>query len=261
MGQGCVPPPRAARWGTLTGKVASVSETAETSPPPRVAVAAQGLGKRFGRHWAVARAHLEVREGEALLLAGANGSGKTTLLRLLGGLHRPSAGQVRIFGLEPRRERLSVRRRLSLVSHDNYLYPPLTALETVRLWARLAGHPSGDDVLVPLLEEVELAGHRNQRVGGFSAGMRKRLSLARTRLEKAPLLLFDEPLGALDTAGQSLVERWIREHREAGGTVIVASHSVARMGRLCDRAVLLEHGQIAWLGPAAELASHLGLEP
>jgi ABC-2 type transport system ATP-binding protein len=244
--------------GTSKGTAASTSQAAGTS---RVAVAAESLGKRFGRQWAVARANLEVREGEVLLLAGANGSGKTTLLRLLGGLHRPSAGQVRIFGYEPRRERLSVRRLLSLVSHDNYLYPPLTALETVRLWARLTGRPSGDDILVPLLEEVELADHRHHRVGGFSAGMRKRLSLARTRLEKAPLLLFDEPLGALDTAGQSLVERWIGEHRDAGGTVIVASHAVARMGRLCDRAVLLEHGQIAWMGPAAELAPHLGLEP
>lgn len=228
---------------------------------PAVAVTAERLGKRFGRHWAVAHADLEVREGEAWLLAGANGSGKTTLLRLLGGLHRPSAGQVRVFGLEPRRDRMAVRRLLSLVSHDNYLYPPLTALETVRLWARLLARPAADSELLPLLEEVELAEHRDQRVGGFSAGMRKRLSLVRTRLERPRLLLFDEPLGALDTAGQSLVERWIREHRDAGGAVIVASHAVARIGRLCDRAVYLQRGQVSWTGPAPELAPRLGLEP
>jgi len=227
---------------------------------PAIAVTAERLGKRFGRHWAVAHADLEVREGEAWLLAGANGSGKTTLLRLVGGLHRPSAGRVRVFGLEPRRDRLAVRSSLSLVSHDNYLYPPLTALETVRLWARLLGRPAGDPELLGLLEEVELATYRDQRVGGFSAGMRKRLSLVRTRLEKPRLLLFDEPLGALDTAGQSLVESWIREHRDAGGAVIVASHAVARIGRLCDRAVYLQRGQIAWTGSAPELAPYLGLE-
>ncbi|MDX1502375.1 MAG: ABC transporter ATP-binding protein [Thermoanaerobaculia bacterium] len=220
-------------------------------------VAAKALGKRFGRRWALAHVDLVVRPGEAVLLAGANGSGKTTLLRLIAGLGQPTTGSLRIFGRDPGEERLGCRRRLSLVSHENYLYPPLTALETLRLWARLAGLALGDEELVRLLAEVELADRRDHRVGGFSAGMRKRLTLLRTRLEEPGLILLDEPLSALDAAGRTLVERWIGGFVAAGRTVIMASHAVERMSRVAHRGVLLDRGQVAWSGPAGEIPGRL----
>jgi heme exporter protein A len=225
--------------------------------PTHPHVATEDLGKRFGRRWAVAHVSLRVQEGEAVLLAGPNGCGKTTLLRLLGGLYRPSAGRVELFGLDPRHHRMAVRRSFSLISHDNYLYPPLTALETVRLWARLLGHPASEDELLALLAEVDLGERSRHRVGGFSAGMRKRLTLVRARLENPRLLLLDEPLASLDSAGKRLVERWIGDHRAAGKAVVVASHAVEQMAALCDRAVLMRGGQIAWTGPAPELPSVL----
>ncbi len=228
-----------------------------TSPDPP-AIRTRGLGRRFGRDWALAHVDLEVAPGEALLLAGANGSGKTTLLRLAAGLYRPSAGRIEIFGLEPHAERAACRRQLSMVSHHTYLYDRLTALETLRVWARLLGRPAADGDLVPLLATVGLDRRPRLQVAGFSAGMRKRLTLLRTRLEEPRLLLLDEPLSALDADGKRQVEEWIRDARAAGAAVVMASHAVRRASRLCDRAVLLERGQIVWRGDGESLARRLG---
>ena len=228
------------------------------SPASQPALRARGLGRRFGRDWALAHVDLDVAPGETMVLAGANGSGKTTLLRLAAGLYKPSRGEIGIYGLDPQRERLECRRALSMVSHQAYLYDRLTALETLRIWARLLGRPSADADLMPLLVAVGLDRRPRLQVAGFSAGMRKRLTLLRTRLEKPRLLLLDEPFSALDVDGKRQVEQWIRDAREAGAAVVMASHAVRRASRLCDRAVLLEKGQIVWRGDGEGLMQRLG---
>ena len=224
-----------------------------------LAVRTNGLGKRFGKQWALAHCDLEVQQGQTILLAGANGSGKTTLLRLLAGLYKPTQGDLQIFGHDPEKERMTCRSMLTLVGHDHYLYSQLTALETVQTWARLAGHDPAIKHLQELLDEVNLGHRKNNRVGGFSAGMKKRLTLLRTRLEEPRLVLLDEPFSALDTAGQQLIEDWVAGYREAGRTVLVASHNLPRAARLCDRAVYLKDGQIIWQGSSSEMVQQMGL--
>jgi heme ABC exporter ATP-binding subunit CcmA len=217
-----------------------------------LALRAHGLGRRFQRSWALAHCDLEVAAGDTLLVAGANGSGKTTLLRLAAGLLRPTTGEVSVFGLEPRARRQACRRRLSLVSHHAFLYERLTAIESLRLWARILGGDRSDGALAALLEEVGLAERANDQVHTFSAGMRKRLTLARARLERPDLLLLDEPFAALDVPGQRLVEGWIRDSAARGVTVVLASHQLEQAATLCRRAIVLVRGQIEWEGSAAE---------
>jgi len=228
-----------------------------TSSKVPLTLRATGLGRRYGRHWALARVDLEVAAGEVVLLAGANGSGKTTLLRLVAGLIRPTKGSVSICGLDPQRQPLRCRRMLSMISHQAYLYPRLSALQTARIWSQLLGLQTTDATLIPLLEEVGLGGRQNEWVAGFSAGMKKRLAFVRTRLEKPRLVLLDEPFSALDAAGRKMVESWIDAFRQAGTSVLLASHTLARAARLADRGVLLEHGQVAWRGPAEAVAARL----
>lgn len=194
-----------------------------------------------------------------MLLAGANGSGKTTLLRLLAALYKPTRGQIRIFGHDPEQERLTCRRMLTMVGHDHYLYSQLTALEMVQIWARLGGADTDTEALRSLLDEVDLDRRRNQQVSGFSAGMKKRLTLLRTKLEQPEIVLLDEPFSALDTDGQDLIEAWIHEFKRRGKTVVVASHNLPRAAALSDRAVYLQEGQIVWQGAASGLIDHLGL--
>ena len=223
------------------------------------AVRASGLGKRFGKRWALAHCYLEIQQGESVLMAGANGSGKTTLLRLIAGLYKPTQGELRIFGHDPQHERLTCRETLTMVGHDHYLYSQLTALETVQVWARLGGRDYGIDQLRDLLDEVDLGKSIRQPVGGFSAGMKKRLTLLRTRLENPRLVLLDEPFSALDTGGQQLIEDWVREFRAAGKTIIVASHNLPRAAKLCDRALYLKQGQIIWHGAPSDMIQQMGL--
>jgi heme exporter protein A len=219
------------------------------------AIQTRRLGRRFGPSWALAHCDLEVGAGESLLVAGANGSGKTTLLRLLAGLLRPTVGSIEVFGLDPRSRRLASRRRLSLISHHAFLYERLTALESLRLWARIRGGRRDDAALGALLDEVGLAERRDSQVQTFSAGMRKRLTLARARLEEPDLLLLDEPFAALDVAGQRLVERWIADSVAHGSTVVLASHQLEQAAALCRRAVVLHRGQIEWEGAADDAAA------
>jgi len=221
----------------------------------QTAVEARGLGKRFGRLWALSHLDLEVAEGETVMLAGANGSGKTTFLRLLSGLQRPTRGSISVFGQDTVRDRFACRKQLAVVSHHSYLYDRLTALETVRIWSRLLGRSSAEADLLGHLSEVGLADRSRVAVGGFSAGMRKRLTLLQARLKEPRMVLFDEPFSALDRQGQQLVEDWIKGFRTAGVTVILASHDLERAADLCDRAVLLQQGQKVWSGPAAEVVS------
>lgn len=220
-----------------------------------IAVEAQGIGRRFGRRWVLAHVDLRIARGESVLLAGANGSGKTTLLRVLAGLSTPTAGSVQVFGLSPHKERLAARRAISMVSHQSYLYDGLTASEMLRIWSRLGRNDASEERLANLLTEVGLETHGDQLVGGFSAGMRKRLTLLRTRIERPDILFLDEPLASLDGAGIQLVERWIERELQAGTTIVIASHAIERMARICRRAVLLEDGQVVWDGAAEQLPS------
>ena len=217
------------------------------------AFSARDLCRRYGQKWALAHLDLVAEEGEVLLVAGPNGSGKTTLLRLLAGLLRPTAGELELFGRTLASDPFGWRQRVSLLSHASYLYDPLTALETVRLWARLLGRSTAAADLGARLAEVGLEDEGDTLVSGFSAGMQKRLTFARVRLEDSRLVLLDEPFAALDTAGQQLVADWISTDRKAGKTVVIASHNIERGARIADRAVLLSRGQKAWQGPAGEL--------
>jgi heme ABC exporter ATP-binding subunit CcmA len=221
------------------------------------AVSARGLGRRFGRTWALAHVDLEVGAGELVLLAGANGSGKTTLLRLVAGLLRPSAGELRVHGFDPASEPIAARRRTTVVAHQPYLYGDLTARETVLLWNRLLEEPWPAASVEALLEAVGLAEAAAREVRTFSAGMRKRLSLVRVRLERPRLLLLDEPFAALDQAGQDLVDRWIAEQRSHGVAVVMASHDLGRVAAPGSRGVLLRQGQVVWQGDGRELPGAL----
>lgn len=237
----------------------TASSLAETRPEAGpAAVSAAGLGKRFGRHWALAHFDLELPAGGSLLVAGANGSGKTTLLRLIAGLHRPTVGRLEVFGHDSVEERLACRRRLTLVSHAGCLYDGLTPRETLRIWARLGGRPVGESEIEDLLAEAQLAARADSLIAGFSAGMRKRLTLLRARIERPGLLLLDEPFSALDVEGRSLVSGWIRGFTAAGGSLIIASHDLERTVPLCERALILERGQRVWSGAAQDAIAHRG---
>jgi heme exporter protein A len=224
-----------------------------TSVAP-LAIEAEGVSRRYGRRWALAEVDLRVERGVSFVLTGRNGSGKSTLLRVLSTAIRPDMGRARVAGHDVRRNRDAARTATSLLGHYSNLYDPLTALENLQLSARFLGRPGGRGDLIPTLEQVGLAERADDPVATFSAGMRKRLSIARALLKDAPILLLDEPFGALDPPGFRLVADVIDAARRKGSTVVMATHQLQRGSELGDRALVLQAGRVAWTGPASELA-------
>ncbi|MEO8276190.1 MAG: ABC transporter ATP-binding protein [Thermoanaerobaculia bacterium] len=234
--------------------------------PLAPAIAARDLGRRFGGRWALAHIDLAVARGEVLLVAGPNGSGKSTLLSLFAGLIPPTLGTLElattncVLQSQARSHpsaRIAWRRGVALLSHAVYLYELLTARETIRLWANLLGRSSSPSEIARRLEEVGLEDDADRAVGGFSAGMQKRLAFARVRLIDAPVVLLDEPFSALDLSGTQMVSRWIAADREAGKTVVLTSHDLERAAPVANRALLLSRGQQVWEGAAEELPQAL----
>jgi heme exporter protein A len=225
------------------------------------AVFADGLCRRYGRRWALVDVSFALAPGRALMIAGRNGSGKSTLLRLLATAIRPDRGRARVAGHDLVEARDEVRRAAALLSHHSYHYETFTALENLQVAARFLGKRAGREALLPWLEEVALADRADDPVQTFSAGMRKRLSLARTLLQEAGVVLLDEPYGELDPPGFRLVDRLFGVWKKRGASILMATHLLDRGAALCDDGIVLEAGRLCWSGPAASLPGKGGLDP
>ncbi|MHB1861992.1 MAG: heme ABC exporter ATP-binding protein CcmA [Gemmatimonadaceae bacterium] len=214
-----------------------------------LAIEAHGVARRFGARWVLRGVTLELRPGEIVGLLGANGSGKTTLLRIFGTLLKPSAGTARIYGHDIVREPNEVREDLGFLAHTPGLYDDLTARENLRFAAEMLGLPV-DANLDAALERVGLTHVTNERVRGFSAGMQRRLALARLLLRRPRLLLLDEPYSNLDSAGIALMNSIIVEAGHAGGGALVVLHELAPAAGVLDRTITIVNGRVAESAPA-----------
>ena len=217
------------------------------------AVETDGLGRRYGRRWALVDVSLRVPRGAVVMVAGRNGSGKSTLLRVLATAIAPTRGRARVGGFDVEGGREEVRARTSLLAHASYTYDALSALENLAITARFLGLRHGREPLQAALGEVGLAERGDDAVETFSAGMRRRLALARVLMQPAEVVLLDEPYGQLDPPGFRLVDRLLARLREEGRTVLMATHLLERGADLCDRGLVLEEGRLVWAGSAADL--------
>ncbi|HEY5547908.1 MAG TPA: heme ABC exporter ATP-binding protein CcmA [Gemmatimonadaceae bacterium] len=202
----------------------------------------QGLARRFGTRWALRGVTLSLEPGEVVGIMGHNGSGKSTLLRVISTALRPSAGEGWVFGKHLVREAVEVRRHIGFLAHSPGLYEDLTARENLIFAARMFGvEESG---ILPALERVGLSQGRDERVRGFSAGMQRRLALARMILGAPGLLLLDEPYNNFDPQGIELVNEVIQDARRGGGSALVVLHDRRQGERVLDRIVELNRGAV-----------------
>jgi heme exporter protein A len=202
----------------------------------------QGLARRFGARWALRGITLHVQPGEVVGIMGHNGSGKSTLLRVVSTALRPSAGEGWVFGHHLLREAVAVRRHIGFLAHAAGLYEDLTADENLIFAARMFG--VDESGIAPVLDRVGLTGVRHERVRGYSAGMQRRLALARLVLGVPRLLLLDEPYNNFDTQGIELVNHVIREARDRGGSALVVLHDRRQGEHVLDRVIELGRGVI-----------------
>lgn len=211
------------------------------------AVLLSGVTRVFGVVPAVVRVDLRVERGETVFVRGPNGAGKTTLLRLIATALSPTYGSGRVLGFDLVREREEVRRRAEFLGHRTRLYEDLTAREYLRFVCALHGLPGKE--VGAALERVGLGDASDERVRGFSQGMRQRLALARLVLRRPELLLLDEPYAALDAEGKDLVDGLVGEAAAEGRTVLVATHDRTR-GAAATRELFMDGGRLLpELGP------------
>jgi heme exporter protein A len=203
---------------------------------------AHRLGKRFGVRWVLRGVTLDVGRGEVVGLLGANGSGKSTVLRVLGTLLRPNAGTAIIEGLDVVKNAESIRAHVGYLAHTPGLYEDLTARENLEFAADMLGLPSAS--VEKCLERVGLIEMSDSRVRGFSAGMQRRLALARLILRRPAILLLDEPYSNLDAAGVDLMNSVIGEVIARGGAALLALHELAPARTVLDRTLTLSEGRI-----------------
>jgi heme exporter protein A len=216
-------------------------------------IAATGLRKTFAATLVLEDVSLDVPAGQCLAVLGPNGAGKTTLLRILATLARPSAGTLRIDGVDAVREPDAVRARIGMVAHGSHVYEDLTALENLRFWAAMGGLDASPARLRERLQAVELDTVADERARTFSAGMKRRLGLARVTLGQPRLLLLDEPFNGLDRRGQKWLGEFLLAFKAGGGTIVLATHGFASALAVADRAAILVGGRVALDRAAAGL--------
>jgi ABC-2 type transport system ATP-binding protein len=226
----------------------------------RLSIETTGLMKRYGDFVAVDGLSLAVREGEVFGLLGPNGAGKTTTILMLLGLTEPSAGQARILGCDPTREPLKVKSLVGYLPDAVGFYEDLSARENLMFTAELNGIPR--KVAAPridaLLERVGLAEVRDKPAGQFSRGMRQRLGIADVLIKNPRLVILDEPTIGLDPDGTRALLDLIRElSHEDGITVLLSSHLLDQVQRICDRVGIFVRGQLVACGPIATLGEQL----
>ena len=219
--------------------------------PPAPAIWCSGLRKRYGRHQAVDGISLEVQRGDVVGLLGPNGAGKTTVIKLLLGLVRPDAGEAMLLG-RPAADP-SARSRVGYLPELFRYQPWLNAAEVLALHVRLSGITVPERDQRERLALVGLADRAGDRVGGFSKGMQQRLGLAVALVAGPELVVLDEPTSALDPVGRVDVRDIVLALKAQGVAVLLNSHLIGEVERVCDRVVILDRGRVAASGTLAEL--------
>ncbi len=235
--------------------------SAPPAAPPtaaEAAIRARGLTKRFGRILALDRLDLTVPPGSIFGLLGPNGAGKTTAIRILTGLARPTDGSAWVGGVAVGLDRPELRRGIGYLDQDPRFYGWMRGRELLELVGRLHGL-EGAALRARVEEMLELAGLTaagERRIGGYSGGMRQRLGIAQAMLHKPRVLILDEPVSSLDPEGRRDLLGLISSLR-GDATVLISTHVLSDVERICDRVAILHRGRLVAEGPLEELlAAH-----
>jgi ABC-2 type transport system ATP-binding protein len=221
----------------------------------RPAVETDGLGKRYGSLWALRDCTLAIPVGSVAALVGPNGAGKTTLLHMVIGLADPSAGRVQVLGWSPREQPGLVLPRVGFVAQEHPLYRGFTLAEMLKLGRKL--NPRWDEDL-STSRLAKLGIPLQQKVGKLSGGQQAQVALTLALAKRPELLVLDEPVAALDPlARREFLQSLMEAVAEGGLTVVLSSHIVAELERVCDYLVILSAGGVQLAGSIDEiLGSH-----
>ncbi len=214
-------------------------------------IRADNLVRRFGDRVAVSDLSFSASAGEILGFLGPNGAGKTTTIRMLSGMIAPTSGSAEVMGIDPARRPEDVHSVIGLLPEVPGFYGRLSAERNLRYFAEFYSGIDGTRQVARYLERLGLADRKNDRVAGFSKGMKQRLSLARALLHEPVVVFLDEPTAGLDPEVARAFRALIGELRDEGRTIFVSTHNLTEAEELCDRVAVVRTSLVALDTPAA----------
>ncbi|HEY3795920.1 MAG TPA: ABC transporter ATP-binding protein [Bradyrhizobium sp.] len=234
----------------------SSADSKAATAADNIVIAARSLTKKYGGVSVVDAINFDIARGEVFGLLGPNGAGKTTTILMMLGLTEISSGTVGVLGHDPARSPLQVKRRVGYLPDSVGFYDHLTASENLAYTAKLMGLPPAERTrrIVAALARVRLSDVADKRVATFSRGMRQRLGLAEIIVKQAEIAILDEPTSGLDPQATLEFLSLIEELKAEGVTVLLSSHMLDQVQRVCDRVALFQSGRIALMGAVADLA-------
>lgn len=222
-------------------------------------IVAERLSKHYGSTRAVDGIDFTLARGATVGLLGGNGAGKTTTIAMLLGLLLPTAGSIRILGHDMGRDRFAALARMNFSSPYVALPQRLTVRENLTVYGHLYGVRGLRERIGQLAAELDLKELLERPAGQLSAGQKTRVALAKSLINRPEVLLLDEPTASLDPDSGDLVRSWMERYRAASGcTILLASHNMGEVERLCDCVLMMKQGRIVDRGSPAELLARYG---
>lgn len=223
-------------------------------------IEARGLSKYFGAVRAVDGIDVQARDGEITGLLGPNGAGKTTTLRLLYTLLAPERGEIRVDGIDARRDAAAARARMGVLPDAKGLYKRLSCRENIEYFGRLQGLDAASlrRRCETLIEALDLGDIATRRADGFSQGQRVKTAIARALIHDPQNLLLDEPTNGLDVMATRALREFLRRLRAQGRCIVLSSHIMQEIAALCDRVIIINHGRVIAAGTPEALRQQAG---
>jgi len=227
---------------------------------PNIAIEAKGLRKTYGTHEAVRNLDLQIPSGEIVGFLGPNGAGKTTTLKMLTGLLKPTAGTASIVGHDIQKEPIAAKAAFGYVPDTPNLYGKLNGWEFLRFMSRLYRVPKdqAERRANELLKLFELSDAASDLIEGYSHGMQQKIALAGALIHDPKVLFLDEPTVGLDPRSARVIKNMLGQLRDRGTAVLFSTHILEIAERMCDRVIIINHGDIIASGTLAELRTRQG---
>lgn len=215
------------------------------------------LTKRYGDFTAVSNLSLRVEKGEIYGFLGPNGAGKTTTIMMLLGILKPTQGSVQLFGKSMESDYFNIKRRIGVLSENQYFYEDMTAKEYLKFFGDLYKVDGVERRIEEVLGLVNLAHRKDELLKGYSKGMKQKLGLARALLHDPEVLILDEPVSSLDPYGIKEVRDILMEENRKGKTMFISSHILSEIERTCHRVGIMNRGQLLAEDSMSELKRRL----